>query len=163
MIDDDIIPVTFTIADSTHPHRFSNLRKWSITILVCTAAINMGYTSSVYSPAFEQVAADLSTSRIVATLGLSLFIAGLGSGMMFFAPLSEFYGRKPIYLVSMLLFLVWLVPAARAESITVLLVSRFLDGISGSAFTTVAGGTVGDLFGEKGLAGAMMVFTAAPL
>jgi MFS family permease len=159
----ECILVNLSLSDAAHPHRFSLLRKWTITLLLCTATINMGYTSAVYSPAFSQITTALSTSRLVATLGLSLFIAGLGSGPMFFAPLSEFYGRRPIYLVSLLLFLVWLVPCARAESIEMLLVARFFNGVSGSAFVSVAGGTVGDMFEQKGLAGAMMFFTAAPL
>jgi hypothetical protein len=161
--EEEIITVTLSPSDSAHPHRLSHPRKWAITILLCTATINMGYTSAVYSPAFSLITTSLSTSRLVATMGLSLFIAGLGAGPMFFAPLSEFYGRRPIYLVSLLLFLVWLVPCARAESIQVLLIARFLDGVSGSAFTSVAGGTVGDLFAKNELAGAMMFFTAAPL
>ena len=155
--------VTFNELDDTHPYYLSRLRKWIITLLLCTVTINMGYTSAVYSPAFSQVTTLLSTSRLVSTLGLSLFIAGLGTGPMFFAPLSEFYGRRPIYLVSLLLFLVWLVPCARADRIEVLLLSRYLDGVSGSAFTSVAGGTVGDMFEKETLASAMMFFTAAPL
>lgn len=43
-----------------------------------------------------------------------------------------------------------------------MLIARFLDGISGSAFLSVAGGTVGDMFSRETLQLPMMVFTAAP-
>lgn len=43
-----------------------------------------------------------------------------------------------------------------------MLVARFLDGVSGSAFLSVAGGTVGDIFERHELAAPMMVYTASP-
>lgn len=43
-----------------------------------------------------------------------------------------------------------------------MLVVRFIDGLAGSAFLSVAGGTVGDLFGRDELQGPMMVYTASP-
>jgi len=41
-------------------------------------------------------------------------------------------------------------------------VSRFLDGFSGSAFLSVSGGTIGDLFLPHELSAPMMLFTASP-
>jgi MFS family permease len=43
-----------------------------------------------------------------------------------------------------------------------MLVARFLNGLAGSAFLSVAGGTVGDLFAKKDLSMPMMVYTASP-
>ena len=43
-----------------------------------------------------------------------------------------------------------------------MLIARFLDGVSGSAFLSVAGGTVGDVFERHELAAPMMVYTASP-
>lgn len=85
---------------------------------------------------------------------------GLALGPMFLGPLSESYGRRPIYLVSFTFFLIWLVPEAAAKNIATMLVGRFLCGLSGSAFMAVAGGTVGDLFNRGQLQAPMVVFTA---
>jgi multidrug resistance protein len=105
---------------------------------------------------------EFKCSQIVATLGLSLFVMGLGCGPMFLGPLSEFYGRRPIYIVSFSFFLVWLIPSAVAQNIQTMLIARFIDGLAGSAFLSVAGGTVGDLFNREELQAPMMIFTAAP-
>lgn len=43
-----------------------------------------------------------------------------------------------------------------------LLVVRFLDGLSGSAFLSVAGGTVVDMFIPQELLVPMTIFTGAP-
>ncbi|EON68174.1 hypothetical protein W97_07323 [Coniosporium apollinis CBS 100218] len=43
-----------------------------------------------------------------------------------------------------------------------MLVSRFVDGLAGSAFLSVAGGTVGDMFAKHELSAPMMFYTASP-
>jgi len=102
---------------------------------------------------------EFHTSREIATLGLSLFVAGLGLGPMVLSPLSEFYGRRPIYIYSFLFFLIWLIPCAVAPNIATMLVGRFLSGLSGSAFLSVAGGTVGDIFAKADLSAPVSLST----
>lgn len=43
-----------------------------------------------------------------------------------------------------------------------MLVARFINGLAGSAFLSVAGGTVGDLFTRIELQAPMMIYTASP-
>ena len=74
----------------------------------------------------------------------------------------QFYGRRPIYLVSYLFFFIWIIPCAVARNMATMLVSRFIDGFAGSAFLSVAGGTVGDLFTKAELSLPMMVYSASP-
>ncbi|OAX81596.1 hypothetical protein ACJ72_04064 [Emergomyces africanus] len=111
---------------------------------------------------YAQIMEEFHCSRIVATLGLSLFIFGLGVGPLVLAPLSEFYGRRIIYVTSFTSFLIWIIPCAVARNIETLLVARFFAGISGSAFLSVAGGTVGDMFARHELGAPMMVYSASP-
>jgi MFS family permease len=49
-----------------------------------------------------------------------------------------------------------------AKNIQTILITRFLDGLSGSAFLSVAGGTVGDLFNRHQLQLPMLIYTASP-
>jgi MFS family permease len=106
---------------------------------------------------------EFHVSEEVMTLGLSLFVAGLGLGPMLLSPLSEFYGRKPVYVVSMAFFTIWILPCALAKNIVTMLIVRFIGGLCGSAFLSVAGGTVGDMFNKKELSLPMMIYTASPL
>jgi MFS family permease len=73
------------------------------------------------------------------------------------ANLSQFYGRRNIYIVSFSLFLIWLIPCAVAKNTATMLVSRFFNGLSGSAFLSV-----GDMFDRHELAFPMMLYTASP-
>jgi MFS family permease len=43
-----------------------------------------------------------------------------------------------------------------------MLIARFFDGLSGSAFLSVAGGTVGDMFTRQTLQLPMLIYTASP-
>ena len=98
----------------------------------------------MYTLTYNQITTEFQVSREVATLGLSLFVIGLGFGPMVLGPLSEYHGRRPIYIISFGFFLIWLIPCAVAKNVGTELVSRFIDGFAGSAFLSVAGGTVGD-------------------
>ena len=187
---DDYLVVFNGDNDVGNPKAMSTMRKWLIVIIVSTTSLCVACTSSLYTGTYAQLRRDLGSSRIVSTLGLSFFVIGLAVGPMVLAPLSEvhqaplsssnlfardvssrtkissiaqFYGRKPVYVVSLFCFVVWIIPCAVAQNIQTLLVSRFFDGYSGSAFLSIAGGTVGDIFSGRKLLAPMMVYTASPL
>ncbi|KAI9887701.1 MAG: hypothetical protein M1823_000450 [Watsoniomyces obsoletus] len=148
--------------DPKNPFAMSTARKWTVVAIISAGSLCVTCASSVYTATYDQLTREFECSRLVATLGLSLFVMGLGIGPMLLAPLSEFYGRRPIYIISFASFIVWIVPSAVAPNIQTMLVARFFDGLSGSAFLSVAGGTVGDMFPKSELQLPMMVYTASP-
>lgn len=148
--------------DPLNPRSRSLARKWLVVLIVSASSLCVTCTSALYTSTYAQLERDFGCSREVATLGLSLFVMGLGIGPMVLSPLSEFYGRRPIYIASYTFFLIWLIPCAVAQNTQTMLVARFLDGLSGSAFLSVAGGTVGDLFVRSQLSLPMIVYTASP-
>ena len=149
-------------SDPLNPRSFSKTRKWIIVAIVSAGSTCVTCASSMYTLTYAQITTEFHIFRVVATLGLSLFVMGLGLGPMFLSPLSEFYVRRPIYVFSFVFFLIWLVPCAVAKNIGTELVARFIDGFAGSAFLSVAGGTVGDMFVRNELQAPMMIFTASP-
>jgi hypothetical protein len=64
-------------------------RKWMIVYIVSGTSLCVACTSSLYVATYEQIKKEFDISNIVATLGLTLMVAGLGLGPMFLAPLSE--------------------------------------------------------------------------
>jgi MFS family permease len=52
--------------------------------------------------------------------------------------------------------------SAVAKNMATMLVSRFFDGLAGSAFLSVAGGSIGDMFPRERLQAPMMIYTASP-
>lgn len=148
--------------DPMNPKNFATARKWMIVLTLATGSLCVTCTSSIYTFTYDQMDAEFGNSRIVATLGLALFVFGLGLSPMLLGPLSEFFGRRPIYVIGFALFLIWLIPCAVSRNIETMLIARFFDGLAGSAFLSVAGGTVGDMFTKEKLTGPMVIYSAAP-
>ena len=122
--------VVFEENDPFNPKNLTTVRKWSIVLVLACGSLCVTMASSIYTTTFEQMDVEFRNSRIVATLGLSLFVFGLGLSPMLLGPLSEFYGRRPIYIIGFAMFLIWLVPCAVARNIETMLIARFLDGLS---------------------------------
>ncbi|PYI01080.1 MFS transporter [Aspergillus sclerotiicarbonarius CBS 121057] len=158
---DDFI-VAWDEDDPMNPRNFNTLRRWLIVIICSSGSLCVTCTSSMYTVTYDQITKEFNCSRLIATLGLSFFIWGLAVGPLFLGPLSEFYGRRRIYICSFTLFLIWLIPCAVAQNIQTLIICRFFNGIAGSAFLSVAGGTVGDLFARHELSAPMMLYTSSP-
>ncbi len=59
------------------------------------------------------------------TLGVTVYLLGLACGCLVLAPMSEVYGRRPIFLCSMLFFTLLTLPCALATSMKEVLVARF--------------------------------------
>ncbi|KAG8423743.1 hypothetical protein J3458_000609 [Metarhizium acridum] len=148
--------------DPLCPRSFSKGRKWLITIIVSHVGLCVTCASSIYTSTYTKMEHEFHNSRIVSVLGLSTFVLGIAFGPMFLSPLSEFYGRRPIYLVSWTTFVIFLIPQAVAKNIATILVFRFFDGFTGSAFLAVSGGTVGDLFARHELQAPMALFSVSP-
>ncbi len=102
---------------------------------------------------------EFNCSRIVLTLGISTYVLGIGFGPMFLGPLSEFFGRRPIYVIAWPLYVLCIIPQAVAHNITTMIVARLFDGLAGSAFLAVSGGTVGDLFNRDELQAPMLLYS----
>ncbi len=98
----------------------------------------------------------------VSLLTITMFVIGFGIGPLAFAPLSELYGRKPVYIITIALAVIFIIPCAVAQNIGTLLVCRLIDGIAFSAPMTLVGGTLADLWKNEERGVPMAVFSAAP-
>ncbi|KAK3111392.1 hypothetical protein LTR53_013415, partial [Teratosphaeriaceae sp. CCFEE 6253] len=149
-------------ADPDSPKNRSEISKWCIVIILAGSSMCVTCGSALYTSTYVQLEREFRVSRELATVGLTTFVCGLGLGPMVLSPLSEFYGRRVVYLCAFGMYLIWLIPCAVAQNIQTMLIVRFFDGFAGSAFLSVAGGTVGDMFTRNRLSGPMMIYTASP-
>lgn len=81
-----------------------------------------------------------NVGREVAVLGVSMYTLGFTIGPILAAPLSELYGRRPVYWTTMPLLLIFTAIAASSNNITVLIIFRFLAGFGGSGALAVGAG-----------------------
>ncbi|KAE8448794.1 hypothetical protein EG329_008796 [Mollisiaceae sp. DMI_Dod_QoI] len=97
-------------------------------------------------------------SAEVGTLGLSLYVLGLALGPMTLAPLSEYLGRSPIYIVSYGIYLLFLVGTALVKNLGGFLVLRILSGMFAAVTIANFGGTIADLWDSHHTGPAMSIF-----
>lgn len=157
--EDDPYVIDYLHNDRQDAMGFSKGRKWAIAVLQSLSTFAVTFASSVYASGIEDIKQRFNVSGDVATLGLSLFVLGFALGPLIWAPLSEMYGRKSIYVVSFTAYTAFSVAAACAPNIAALLVLRFFASAFGSSSMTNTGGVIADMFSkaERGLATGMFV------
>ncbi|QRV91610.1 major facilitator superfamily transporter [Ceratobasidium sp. AG-Ba] len=148
--------------ESDDPKHRRTSRKWLIVFVLATSSTCVTCASSVAAMARPGLQKEFGVSLPVAILGISLYVEGLGIGPLLLGPLSEFFGRRHIYWISFLWFVLLNFPVAFAPNIEVYLIFRFLTGFSGAAFLSVAGGSVADLFANDKVASPMACYTISP-
>ncbi len=101
--------------------------------------------------------------RSASCSGITMYLLGLAVGSLLLAPLSEMYGRRPVYLISIFLFTVLIIPCALANNLAQVLVFRFLGAIAGAAMISNAPGTVNDIVSEEYRAFSFSVWSLGPM
>lgn len=71
---------------------------------------------------------------------------GFGAGALIAGPFSETVGRNPIYILTMALYMVFLVGAGAAPNLSAQLACRFFSGMFGATPLVCAGGSLSDLW-----------------
>ncbi|GAA95045.1 uncharacterized protein L969DRAFT_104736 [Mixia osmundae IAM 14324] len=160
--DKDPFLVSFADDDPESPLSWPAWKRWSIVLIISMGATCVTCASSMVASTYTAVEPEFGISEEVATLSLSLFVWGLGISPLFLAPLSETYGRRPIYLISFALFLLFNIPVAAAHNAATWLVGRTLTGLFAAPFLSVAGGSVTDMFSGPKTGRPMAIFTASP-
>ena len=115
--------------------------------------------SSMFAPGVPLVEKEFHfTNSTLSTLVVSIFVLGFAIGPLAIGPLSEIYGRQPVYIISMFFFLLCTIACALSTNLGMLLAFRFLAGCAGSTPITIGGATVGDMFAKENRGGAMAVW-----
>lgn len=145
--------------DPQNPMNWSARKKWGNIAILSTITLLVPLGSSFFAPGVPQVMRDFNTtSPSLATFVVSVYILGFALGPLVVAPMSEMYGRLPVYHVCNVAFLCWTVGAALATSMDMLIGFRFLQGLFGVAVLTLGGGTIADLMEPAKRGGAMAIW-----
>lgn len=155
--------VIFVPSDKENPKNFSNARKWLYTVLLGMVCFVVAFGSAIVTGDLLAPAKYFGVSEEVVILAsVTVYVLGFGVGPLVFAPLSEEVGRRPVYLATLFVAVIFIVPCAVAKNIATLLVCRLIDGIAFSAPITLIGGSLADLWEGPERGKAMAVFSAAP-
>lgn len=80
---------------------------------------------------------------------------GYVTGPLIWAPGSEFIGRRPIFIGTFVVLVLFQIGEALAKNIETLLICRFLSGVFAASPITNAGGVIADIWDPAGRGPAM--------
>lgn len=115
-------------------------------------------------PGMNALGAEFNvTSPSVSTLAVTIYVLGLGIGPIVTSPLSEIYGRLPVYHATNAVFLAFVIGCALSQNLAEFMVFRFISGFMGGTPMALGGGTIADVTRPEGRSTAMALFSLGPL
>lgn len=141
---------------------WSRRKKWQNVFIVSMQATLTTAASSIVATGLQLISQYFHQANNVdvKSLPIALFVLGFGLGPLFLAPLSEQFGRRIVYTVSLATFTIFSALCALAPSFSALVTFRFFSGVAASTSATLGPGSVGDMFDKKarGLVQAVYAF-----
>lgn len=111
--------------DPANPQNWKRSSRWYYTLVASLLVFNATFASSSPGGIVEKVMKEFTFGTEVATLMISLFVAGYCVGPLFWGPLSEIYGRKPIFIVSFIVYTAFQIGCALSPNTGALLGKLF--------------------------------------
>jgi DHA1 family bicyclomycin/chloramphenicol resistance-like MFS transporter len=117
-------------------------------------------------PAMPLLAVAFDTAPGAVQLVLTLFLAGIAAGQLVYGPVSDRFGRRPVLIAGLVLFLAGTVLCGLAWSLPALIIGRTLQALGGCAGMVLGRAIVRDVYDRErsasALATIMMVMSLAP-
>ena len=141
-------------------------RKPTFAILVAISAIGP-LALNIFMPSMPGLQEEFGISYGTAQLTLTLYLIGMAACQLIYGPLSDRFGRRPMLLGGLGLFVVASLLAAVATHIGVLIAARLLQAVGGSAGIVLARAMVRDTHDQAESASLIsyitMAFVVAPM
>ncbi|WP_025756285.1 Bcr/CflA family multidrug efflux MFS transporter [Enterobacter sichuanensis] len=147
---------------TTRPHS-----SFKIVFILGLLAMLMPLSIDMYLPALPVISAQFGVPAGSAQMTLSTYILGFALGQLFYGPMADSLGRKPIILGGTLVFAVAAVACALAQTIDHLIIMRFFHGLAAAAASVVINALMRDIYPKEEfsrmMSFVMLVTTIAPL
>lgn len=128
--------------------KLTRLSKPLIILLAAVSALGPS-SMQILLPALPIIRSTYTVSSEVAQLTLSLSMLAIAVGTLFFGPMSDKYGRKPIMLLGLSITIVGSIACWLANSIEWLIVGRFIQAFGGAVGLVLARAIVRDVYGAE--------------
>ncbi len=125
------------------------MRRYLIFVTAGLALLMYAIDSTVVAVAFPVFTKDLHTDVLWSAWTISIFFIAVTMAMPLAGNLSDSFGRKKVFLISLVLFTGSSLACGFAPNIYTLIVFRFFQGIGGASFLPTASGIVSDVFPEN--------------
>lgn len=142
--------IDFEPEDTENPKNWPVWRQCLSIFFIAFSTLAVVLYSTSYTAGIPGMMEDLHIkTETVAVLGLTTYLIGLASGSLFLAPLSEMYGRRPVYLISVAIFAVLIIPCGLAKNLETILIARYFGAFAGAVMISNAPGSLNDIVNGK--------------
>ncbi|ONH70185.1 Protein HOL1 [Cyberlindnera fabianii] len=159
----EIVLIPTPSEDPDDPLNWSRNRKWLSVLCMVVYTYGVGVPSAAIYSVLTNIAAETDITLSQLNAGTGYMFLFLGLGCLIFQPLALQYGKRPIYLVSILatsLICVW---APHTKSNGEWIGSKILQGFFGAPIESLCEITITDIFFEHERARGMGVYAVALL
>lgn len=118
------------------------------------------FVTDMYLPTLPSMADIFNTSPSLVQLGLATSMLGLAVGQVFFGPLSDKYGRKPILISAMILFAASTIISIYSPTIEFFNACRFAQGLGGAGGIVLSRSISTDCYSGRELAKILAIIGA---
>jgi DHA1 family bicyclomycin/chloramphenicol resistance-like MFS transporter len=118
-------------------------------------------TVDINLPAVPAIATALDSTLTAGQFTIVIFFLGFAVGQVFWGPVSDRFGRKPVLMVGMVIYMITTAGCVVSQSMEQLLLMRCLQGIGAGAGSILARAMVRDLFKGAEMARTMSLIQAA--
>ncbi|MCH9744450.1 MAG: multidrug effflux MFS transporter [Gammaproteobacteria bacterium] len=116
-----------------------------MTLLLCLIAVTIpGIAVDLYAPSLPSIAHSLNVSVSSVKLTISTFLLGFSLGQAFFGTFSDTFGRKPLLMIGLIIFVVSSFVAVWSTTIAMLSCMRVLQGIGSAAVSAITKSMLAD-------------------
>jgi len=137
----------------------------SLTLLAAVTALGFCALHMVV-PALPLLATAFDESPAQVQLVLTLYLAGIAGGQLVYGPLSDRFGRRPVLIAGLVLFLAGTLLCGLAWSLAALIFGRVLQACGACAGIVLGRAIIRDVYereaAARGLAIVMMAMSLAP-
>lgn len=125
------------------------MRRYLIFFTAALSLLMYSIDGTAVAVAFPKFIKDLNTNVLWAAWTMSIYFIGVVTAMPLAGNLSDSFGRKKIFMISLILFTASSLACGLAPNIYTLIAFRFLQGVGGASFLPTASGIVSDHFPEN--------------
>jgi DHA1 family bicyclomycin/chloramphenicol resistance-like MFS transporter len=131
------------------PRRQKYLGEKGLIALITFLSAFVPLSTDLYLPALPGMAKYFGVSADLANLTLILFFVFFAIGTLFWGPLSDKYGRRPILLIGLSIYFAASLACASSWDIYHLIAFRILQALGGSGAFAVATAMIKDVYDNK--------------
>ncbi len=137
-------------------------RKYFIFLILFLGVLSAfgPFVIDMYLPALPEMTRVFNSDTTEIQLGLTFCMVGLAIGQMLFGPASDKYGRRPVLIFTLMIFIIATFACCLSSSIELFLAARFLQGIGGAGGIVLSRSIATDLFSGRELAKTITTLSA---